>query len=242
MRSCLILQQDLAKDADLIFASGADAFMLDLRAADPLAWRSAAGFLRLARDKEPRAKTYVRLGALDETDFGLAFACLKDVPFDGVFLDGAEGGASVQRLGARLAVFEAETERADGSIAIAAMAAQNAKAVFALGGYVGCSFRLKALGFDAKALALSMALEASSAPVIAARNLAILAAAAAGVPAVEIGSGDGPRAESDYLAARDAGFGGAATMRPADIPLINRSFTSTNRPNLRHSSNHDPSS
>jgi citrate lyase subunit beta / citryl-CoA lyase len=222
MRSCLILSHDPAEEADFILASGADALMLDLR--DPKQWRSAACFLRLAHGKEPRAKTYVRLGALDETDFDFALARLKDAPFDGVFLDGAEGGASVQRLGARLAVFEAETERADGSIAIAAMAAQNPKAVFALGGYAGCSFRLSALGFDAKALARSLALDASSAPVAAARNLVILAAAAADVPAMAFSPGEHPRTESDYRAARDEGFASAATTRREDIPMINRIF------------------
>ncbi|WP_162009802.1 aldolase/citrate lyase family protein [Methylocystis heyeri] len=250
LRSCLILPEDPLPQAQEILSGGADAVMLDLRAADAAAWRNAISFLRLARSAKRRPATYVRPGPLDGGGFDAALSRLGGAPPDGIFLDSAEGAAGVQRLGAKLAVFEAENGLADGATAIAAIAAQSPAAVFLLGGYAGCSRRLEVLAFDPSALARALAVDPASPPVATARSLTILAAAAAGVPAIEIfcEGGDHEAGRERLLAARRDGFTGAATRRPKDIPIINETFgpappadPSTNRPNPGHSLPHDAS-
>jgi citrate lyase subunit beta / citryl-CoA lyase len=247
LRSCLILPEDPLPQAQESLCGGADALMLDLRDADAAGWRNAISFLRLAQSTQRRPGTYVRLGPLEGGGFDAALSRLGEAPPDGIFLDSGEGAAGVQRLGAKLAVFEAENGLADGATAIAAIAAQSPAAVFLLGGYAGCSRRLKVLAFDPSDLARSLAVDPAAAPVATARGLTILAAAAADVPAIEIFCGREAGMER-LLAARRDGFAGAATRRPKDIPLIDETFggalsadRSTNRPNPGHSLPHDAS-
>jgi citrate lyase subunit beta / citryl-CoA lyase len=218
LRSCLILPDDPLRSAQALFLCDAEALVLDLRAAGDPSWRDALAFLQLARGVERRPQIHVRLSAQEDLD--PALRRLSQAPPDGVFFDGA-GGAGVQRLGARLAVFEAEAGLEDGATAIVAIAAQTAAAVFLLGGYADCSPRLKALAFDSQALAGSLALDPAAAPVATARSLTILAAAAANVPAIAIVEDCG---SACLAAARKDGFAGAATRRAEDIALINATF------------------
>ncbi len=221
-RSYLILSEDPTAHAESLLDCGADALTLDLRADNRESWGNALRFLLTARQKKNRPEIFVWIEGIEDADSCLGH--LKDAPPDGVFLDRATGRPSVERLGAKLAVFEAEAGLQDGATTIVALAAQSPEAVFALGDYAGCSPRLRALAFDAQSLAESLALDPLSAPVTTAKSLLILGAAAAGIPAIDMAfRGDMP-AQTRCLEARSEGFGGLGTARREEISVINKMF------------------
>lgn len=133
-------------------------------------------------------------------------AIMEGVP-DGVLLPGAVGARDLQHLGAKLAVREAERGLAAGRTRVVAMAADTAAGVLALGTLPGASPRLVALGWDPAALAAALGVTPGGSPLRTARDLLLIAAAAAGVAAIDCGpAGDGA-AEASDPAPRD-GFAG----------------------------------
>ena len=227
-RSCLILPNDPRLEADAWLACGASALLLDLR--EPRA--GALAVLRRARDFGRRPRLYARLGPVEHPGFDLALESMLQAPPDGIFLEGAEGGASVQHLAAKLAVFEARTGLADGAMTIIAGAAGTPAAVFALASYKGCSPRLTALYCESGALARALGLDpwpgVVPSPVAVARGLVVLAAAAAGVPALDVPSHH-PYETADLreecLLARGDGFEGKLATRRDEVPIIEEIFT-----------------
>lgn len=129
---------------------------------------------------------------------------------DGIVLPRVADGTGIARLGVCLAVHEAETGIPDGATRIVA-GLDGARALLRFGGGAGGFPRLAGLfcAFDALACDLGVAMSSEvpwPAPLMQARGLLVLAAAAAGVPAF-----DGPRPSIDRaaaLAARRDGFQG----------------------------------
>ncbi len=143
---------------------------------------------------------------------------------DGVLLTRCEGRAKLRQLAARLAVREAEAGLPDGAIKIAAFAGGTPAAVLALNAYGGATPRLAALAFDEAGLRAAMGLdEPRATPIEAARALVVLAAAAAGVPALiqPVSQGD----DLAYASARRDGFSGAMALEAAAIARIHAVFT-----------------
>lgn len=200
-------------------ASGAVALMLDLgenaTGARAAARHAAADFLARRRG----ATAIVRLAPLAS---GLVDADL-DVVMPGapeaVLLPGAVGGRDLQHLGAKLAVREAEHGLPPGRTRIAAAPADTAPGVLALPTLAGASLRLMALAWEAAALARALGVETDASPVQAARDLLILAAAAAGVPALDCSVGEDDVAEA-CSAARRAGFAGRLARRPEELAIM----------------------
>ncbi len=224
MRSCLILPDHPQLDAQAWLGCGASALLLDLRR--PRA--GALAFLREARNLCPRPWIYARLGPVEHAAIDHALETLIDVPPDGIFLDGAEGGASVQHLAAKLAVFEARAGLAGGATTIVACAAQTPAAIFALQGYKRCSPRLKALAWESDAMAQELgAAPLGAAPLAVARGLLILGAAAAGLPALDAPCAhprDAAKLRADCLAARADGFKGKLATAREEIAIIEEIF------------------
>jgi citrate lyase subunit beta/citryl-CoA lyase len=219
VRSCLILPDDPQLDAQAWLGCGASALLLDLRR--PRA--GALAFLREARNLSPRPWIYARLGPVEHAAIDHALETLIDAPPDGIFLDGAEGGASVQHLAAKLAVFEARAGLAGGATTIVACAAQTPAAIFALQGYKHCSPRLKALAWESDA----MAQELGAAPLAVARGLLILGAAAAGLPALDAPCAhprDAAKLRADCFAVRADGFKGKLATTREEIAIIEEIF------------------
>jgi citrate lyase subunit beta/citryl-CoA lyase len=128
---------------------------------------------------------------------------------DGIVAFGVCGWRDIQRLGAKLAVREAELGLAAGATKIVAFPASTPAGVLELGTLARAGGRLIGLGFDADALAQALGVEAQAEPVRVARGLLVCAAAAAGVPAYERARhGDGDSfARACAEAARDSFFG-----------------------------------
>jgi citrate lyase subunit beta/citryl-CoA lyase len=186
MRSLLIVAEADAA----AFASGADAIVADNA--------SAAGpglYLRVRPLDDP--------GSLDDIQ---AAARLRPA---GVALARACGGADVQRLGARLAVEEARLGLADGRLRILAFATETPQAVLALPSFRGASTRLAGL-------IVTNAPALRGGPLRLSRDLAVIAARAAGVPVIDASFCDG--------AARADGFDGMATHSVAEVAAINAAF------------------
>lgn len=202
MRALLIVPEGDSAAFARALTSGADAVLADAAAA--AAWNGAGPAL------------YLRLDALDDSgaldDLKVA-AALRPAGF---VLTHATGGADVQRLGARLAVEEARLGMAEGALRILAFATQTPEAVLGLASYRGASARLAGLVVTQAALAAALRAGRDSGPVRLARDLAVIAARAAGVPVFDATG-------AEFAVARAQGFDGAAASSE-QIALIRRAF------------------
>ncbi len=240
MRSLLFVPADDEKKLARALSSEADALIVDLEdsvalSAKAAARATAAAFLGEARRLARRPRLFVRVNPLDGglADFDLQ-AVMPQAP-DAILLPKSLGGASVQQLGAKLAVCEAENGLADGATRILAIASESARALFGFEGYRGCSRRLEGLAWGGEDLSADLGAEtnrlpdgAYAAPYVFARTLTLIGAVAAGVNAIDavftnFRDAEGLRAEA--LAARRDGFSAKMAIHPAQIPVINAVFT-----------------
>jgi citrate lyase subunit beta / citryl-CoA lyase len=241
VRSALFVPADDEKKLAKALGSGADALIVDLEdsvapAAKERARRVTVEFLRAAA-QGPRPQLFVRVNPLDSglTDDDLD-AVMPAAP-DGVVLPKSLEGASVQRLGGKLAVREALFGLADGSTRIIAIATESARALFGMASYRGCSPRLEGLAWGGEDLSADLGAEGNRLPDGAyadpyrlARSLTLLGAVAAGVAPIDsvhtnFRDLDGLRAEA--IAARRDGFTAKMAIHPAQAPIINEVFTPT---------------
>ncbi len=240
MRSLLFIPADSEKKLAKGLASGADSLILDLE--DSIAPESkqkardlALAFLASALRKHLRPRLYVRVNGLNS---GLTEADLNAVmqaPPDGILLPKPVNGASLQHLGALLAVREAEQDLADGSTKIMAIVTETPAAIFNMGTYAGASHRLEGLTWGAEDLAAALGAETNrdtdgsyTFPFLLARSLTLFAAAAAGVLAIDAVHGnfrDLARLRLECEEAKRDGFTGKMAIHPAQIEIINEIFS-----------------
>ncbi|MGA2045784.1 MAG: aldolase/citrate lyase family protein [Roseiarcus sp.] len=238
MRSALVVSVDDEAQFARVLACGADAVILDLESPrEPARERRgqiAAIFARMADAQNPRPRLIVRVNGLASgaTDDDLD-AVMPAAP-SGILLPGSLGAASVQQLGVKLAVREALLGLADGATRIFALATDSARALSGLDGYRGSGARLEGLVWGADLLAKDIGAQGARrrdgglrGACALARDLTLLAAAAAGVTPIDAAFADvgdlaGLRAES--LAARGDGFRAKLAIDPAQVPIINAVF------------------
>lgn len=239
MRSLLFVPGDDARKLEKALQSGADALIIDLEdsvAADrkALARELTRDFIASStRGDGPRLMVRVNglATGLTEADLdGVIAACP-----DAIVLPKAEGGISVQHLGAKIAVREAESNVRDGAVRILAIATETPRGVFQLGTYAGSSHRLMALTWGGEDLSAELGAEINrlddgsyTDPYRMARALTLMGAAAAGVDPVDsvftsFRDMDGLRTEAE--AARRDGFVAKMAIHPAQVPVINAVFT-----------------
>jgi citrate lyase subunit beta/citryl-CoA lyase len=240
MRSLLFVPGDDERKLAKALSSEADALIVDLEdsvalAAKAAARATAAAFLREARRRARRPRLIVRVNSLggDLTDADLE-TVMAEAP-DAIMLPKTLGGASVQQLGAKLAVQEAERGLADGATRIFALAAESARALYGFASYVGCSRRLEGLAWGGEDLSADLGAEANrladgayAAPYALARALTLIGAAAAGVSAIDAAftkfrDAEGLAAEA--RAARRDGFVAKLAIHPGQVAIINAVFT-----------------
>ncbi len=227
MRSLLLVPGDSTSKLDAGLASGADALILDLTVG-PQARTIAAGWLADVEDVA-RPATYVRVHALASGMTDADLDAVMPAGPHGIVLPGAVGAADVQRLGVKLAVREAEHGLPDGVTRILAVAGDSARGLLAIGSVPGASPRLSGIAWDAAALAGDLRVASAhdeagrwSAPFVQARATTLLAAAAAGVPAIDGVSFD---MDEDCAAARRDGFAGRIVVDPCQVAAINAAFS-----------------
>ena len=240
MRSLLFIPADSEKKLAKGLSCGADSLILDLE--DSIAPQSkqkardlSLEFLVSALREAPRPRLFVRVNGLNSGLTEADLAVVMQASLDGILLPKCVNGASLQHLGALLAVKEAEQDRPDGSTKILALATETPAALFNLGSLPGASQRLEGLAWGAEDLAAALGAEANRSadgaytfPYVLARSLTLYAAAAAGVLAIDTVHGnfrDLARLRLECEEAKRDGFGAKLAIHPGQIEIINEVMT-----------------
>ncbi len=236
MRSLLFVPADSGRKLARALESGADALILDLEdsvavANRPTARRQAREFL--AAHGRERIRRYVRINPLAS---GLALddlaATVAGRP-DGILLPKCLP-EDVRTADHYLSAFEAACGAPVGAIRVIAIATETPAAVFALGDYAGVSPRLEAITWGAEDLSAviggsNRTIEGEyDGPYRLARSLCLLAAAAAGVIAIDTiytDFRDEAGLTAECLAARRSGFAAKMAIHPAQLAPINEAFS-----------------
>jgi citrate lyase subunit beta/citryl-CoA lyase len=254
MRSLLFVPADSERKLARGPQSGADALILDLEdsvvpANRDLARRLARAFL--AQTPSAPFRRYVRINALgsgaapvsggpkpageDPRDgAGLAdLAAVMPGRPDGVLLPKCVP-ADLRTLDHYLAAFEAAHDIPSGKTRVVAIATETPAAMFALGSYAGVSARLEAITWGAEDLAACIGGDNRRVDGLyddvyrLARALCLIAAAAAGVAAIDTiftDFRDAAGLAAECAAARRSGFTAKMAIHPAQIPAINAAFS-----------------
>ncbi len=225
LRSLLFVPGDRPDRMAKALGSGADALILDLEDAVAPAKKAEAraAVAEFLRRPDRPVPLVVRInplaGGLTESDLA---AVLPARP-DAIMLPKAEGAASIRALAAQT------------DIPILPIATETPAALFALGSYAEVKDNLIGITWGAEdlpaAIGATAAREADgryTAPIETVRSLALFAAHAAGVPAIE--TVYPAFRDLDGLAAyaargRRDGFSGMMAIHPDQVAVINAAFT-----------------
>jgi citrate lyase subunit beta / citryl-CoA lyase len=238
MRSFLFVPGDSLRKFESAKKTAADALILDLE--DSIAPEGKANARAITRQmldaRNPVQKVYIRINALDtDMTLGDLAAVIPGRP-DGIVLPKCAGAADVNKLALYLDAFEAASGMAHGSTRIVTVASETARAVIKLMDFENMSPRLWGMMWGAEDLAASLGATRNrtggrfNSPFVLARDLCLIAAAAAGVVpidtiAAEIDDLDTLKAES--IAARQDGFLAKAVIHPKHVDVVNAAFMPT---------------
>jgi citrate lyase subunit beta/citryl-CoA lyase len=241
MRSLLFIPADDEKKLAKGMAAGADALILDLEDAvaaprKAAARALAAQYIADARPRGGQPRLYVRINALDTDLWQDDVAAVIGARPDGLLLPKPRSGDDVHRLSLTLRHEEERAGAPVGSTRIVAIATETPASLFQLHTYADSSSRLEALTWGAEDLSAAVGSSANreadgrtwTSPYRLARDLTLLAAAAAGVAAIDtvyvnLRDAEGLALEAQ-AAARD-GFTGKMAIHPSQVATINAAFT-----------------
>lgn len=238
IRSFLFVPGDSDRKLEKSLGTDAHALIVDLEdAVAPENKEAARGLTRAFLDRPREGKqVYVRINAFDtgmvEQDLD---AVMPGRP-DGIMLPKSGGGEDMVKLGALLDTREKAHGIAVGSTRIIPVATETPEAVLNLASYRGSSPRLWGMLWGAEDLAGAIGATSNRAnglyrsPFRMARDQCLMAAAAAGVVAidavyVDVKDFEGLRREADE--ARSDGFAAKAAIYPAHCEIINATFCPT---------------
>lgn len=243
LRSLLFVPGDSERKLTRALTTDADAIILDLEDAvapkrKAAARRQVADIL-LHRKVTAAQQVWVRINALDTDAAALDLAAVAPAGPDGIMLPKARSAAQVVALAGRLDELETavghEKGSESGQIGIIPLVTETADAVFRLGSYALELPRLRALTWGAEDLSVCIGATCTRdergrwLPVFEhVQSLTLLAATAAGVPAIEtIHSqfNDGEGLRQIAMHARRQGFAGMLAIHPDQVPIINEVFT-----------------
>ena len=237
LRSLLFVPGDSERKFAKARGAGADALILDLEdSVAPLQKAAAREIVgRLVEDKAPRDWAFfVRINALD-TGLALDDLCAVVKPgLDGLLIPKTNGAADVERIAHYLDALEAKSGMPQGSVKLAIVATETAKAMFALGSYVPAHPRLAGLTWGAEDLSAALGAtdnkEADGAwtfPYAVARAQCLFAASAAEVAPIDtlfVDFRDTEGLERDCRRSRRDGFTGRIAIHPDQVATINRCY------------------
>ncbi len=239
MRSWLFAPGDSDRKMAKAAEGAADIALFDLEDAvtsenKPLARQMVHDFLEgYAGD---RRRLWVRVNPLDGQWTLDDLAAVMPARPGGIMLPKVYGRADVERLDHYLSAFEAAHGIDAGSTPVIVLVTETAEAMFHTGDYKGAP-RVVALTWGAEDLADSIGANSNRNPdgsygftYELARSMCLLGAAAAGVAAIETIQGDfrdldGLRARAEKV--RRDGYRGMLAIHPAQVDVINASFTPT---------------
>ncbi|MXO75835.1 CoA ester lyase [Altererythrobacter aerius] len=242
LRSFLFIPADSQKKLAKVAECGADAVILDLEdavapAAKDDARHQLAEFLHgFDRSKPGAPELWVRINPLDSGLAEYDLAAVVPAGVQGIMQPKPDGPADVAKLSSLLDHMELAHRVQPGSIGIIPVATETAIAPFRLGEYAGAGLtRLRGLTWGAEDLAAALGATGNRGAdgewlftYRLVRSLTLMAAHAAGVPAIEtlyadFRDTDGLLASSRQ--ARSEGFSGRLAIHPAQVAPINEGFT-----------------
>jgi citrate lyase subunit beta / citryl-CoA lyase len=239
MRSLLFVPADSEKKLTRGLESGADVLIVDLEdSVSPEAKGKARGmaaeFIAGNRDR-PSPSFYVRVNDLSTglTDDDLA-AVIPARPA-GIMLPKCNGGEDAGRLSVKLRVAEAEAGLADGATRIIPLVTETAIGVLSARSYADPDPRVEALSWGSEDLSAAIGARATRDEAgrltdvfRLARAMALLAASAADVPAIDTVFPDFRDLDAfrrSCVEAERDGFAGCMAIHPAQVAVINEVFT-----------------
>ena len=237
-RSFLFVPADTARKLDKAASSGADALILDLEdsvtaSAKKEARALAADFI----NKRPGIETWVRINRLDCEDALDDLKAVMRAGPHGIVLPKPASAADSKLLSKILLVHEEENGLQKGRTAILPIATEQPGALFMMAGYADTTRRLGGLTWGAEDLSVALGATTNRGedgewlpPYQLARTLCLLAAAAAGVPAIDTVYTDykDDKGLAKYAAAaRRDGFEGMLAIHPGQVAIINDAFVPT---------------
>lgn len=237
LKSLLFVPGDSEKKLAKAESTGADALLLDLEDAVsqdrlPVARGLVLEYLK-SHDRQHQ-QVWVRINPLN-TPLALPdlVAVMAGQP-DGIVLPKPLNASDVLQLDHFLSALEQREGIKVGHTRILPVATEVAGALFSLNTYAGCSARLVGLTWGAEDLATSVGASTNKKDngefddtFLLARSLCLLAAAHAGVQAIDTLSVDFRNPESlqaDVQRARRQGFSGKLAIHPDQVPIINQGF------------------
>jgi citrate lyase subunit beta/citryl-CoA lyase len=235
IRSFLFVPGDSGKKLLKAAESGTDALIVDLE--DSVAPREKPRARSIARDflsEHPQPELWVRINPLDTEDALADLRSLMPLAPAGIVLPKPHGARDTVQLGKLLDVLEQESDLPAGSTRVLPIATERPAALFHMHEYVGATPRLFGLTWGAEDL--SAAVGASRirddggnwlGPYLLARSLCLVAAAAAGVRAIDTVFTDYRDEEGLRACAENArrdGFSGMLAIHPAQVAIINEAF------------------
>jgi citrate lyase subunit beta/citryl-CoA lyase len=240
LRSLLFVPGDSDRKLQKAQESSADALILDLEDSVAAEMKSAArervaGFLTAHPPAARRAQLWVRINALDTSLAGADLAVTAAAAPDGIVLPKASGAEDVLKISHELDALEARHGIAAGAIKVLPIATETPLAALRLHSYAQVRLgRLFAITWGAEDLATAIGASVSRdaqgewRPTFQiVRSLALLAARAAGVQAVDTlyaSYRDEAGLRASSRASRTDGFGGRLAIHPAQVAAINESY------------------
>lgn len=240
IRSFLFIPGDSEKKLGKVDDCGADAVILDLEDAvapanKPRAREMVAAFLAERPPERRGPQIWVRINPFDSGMVEMDLTAVMDHAPNGIVQPKAEGPKDVKRLADLIDIHENRQRRVPPRAGILPVATETARAPFQLGGFADLPInRLAGLTWGAEDLAAALGATGNRGAdggwlftYRLVRSLTLMAAHAAGVPAIETLHADfrdeeGLRATS--RAARAEGFSGRLCIHPAQVGPVNESF------------------
>ncbi len=231
LRSLLFAPGDSERKAARALASDADAVILDLEDAVAPANKGAAREAVAAMLPASRP-VVVRINGQDTAEYLADLAAIVPRAPAAILLPKCTGPADLLRTHHHMEVLEQAAGFAVGSIGLLALVTETAASLGRMD-YTDAPPRLRALCFGAEDLSADLGIAPRvagrhSAPIAAARAATLLAATAAGVPAIDTPWPD-PKDEAglqaEVTAAVQDGFAGKLCIHPAQVTLVTAAFT-----------------
>lgn len=242
MRSLLFVPGDSERKLEKSLGTGADALIVDLEdsvvpSAKAAARETTAAFFAGLGDRDALPPLYIRINDLTSGFTEADLDAVVPLAPQGLMLPKVRGGGDVATVAELVDGRERAAGLAPGSVSLLAIATETPQAVLRMASFEGASPRLKGLAWGGEDLATAVGAStnrddtgAYTPPMQLARNLCLIAAAAADVQAVDNVFTDFRDPEGLEREAREAardGFTGKMAIHPNQVETINAVFTPT---------------
>jgi citrate lyase subunit beta/citryl-CoA lyase len=236
MRSMLFVPGDRPERFAKAVASGADAVIFDLEDAVVPEHRPGARdeIARYLGSTERSVPLWVRINPVESDESVVDLAAVMGGRPDGIMLPKARSGADVLQANHWMEALEAAAGMSRGSVGLIPLITESAAAVLAAASFTALPSRVRGLTWGAEDLAADLGATANRSAdgefdpaYIHARTACLLAAAAAGVPAIDTVDTEIRDTAAIERRARDSrrqGFTGKMAIHPAQVEPIHAAF------------------